>query len=209
MIVRHELVFAMLHVDGHQFQGVVIELANQILQRHGVPYDLILLRQMSLLHGILHVVISYGIVVPAVLHHQVMAETAFVDNDMMTTQVLQSLDFHGVCLLMQYAVGEYLDDRLAVMAVIVVKMGIHTTHQVGMSASQVVEGILRRLQLDDVRYVELLTQHLEQVDVVTHRLAVLVQESIGPEVPCILVNQRMFLCKCAYGVSALRPCRTK
>ena len=157
-IVRHELVFTMLHVGGLQFQIVVIELANQELQRQGIPHNLVFLREMSLLHSILHVVVGYGIVAPAMLHHEVVAETAFMDDDPVIGQVFQSLDLCRVVFLVQQAMGEYLDDRLAILPIIVMEMGIHAAHQVGMSVFQVVKGILRWFQLDNVGYVELFAQ---------------------------------------------------
>ena len=43
LVVRHELVFTILHINGDEFQIVVLELANQVFQRHGIPYNLVIL----------------------------------------------------------------------------------------------------------------------------------------------------------------------
>ena len=54
---------------------------------------------MSLLDGILHVVVGNGVLAPSVLHHEVVAETAPVDNDAMVGQIFQCLDSDGINLL--------------------------------------------------------------------------------------------------------------
>ena len=107
----------MLHIDGYQLQVVVLELANQVVQRQGIPYNLILSGQMGLLYGFLHVVVGNGIVAPSVLNHEMVAETAFMDNDAMVGQIFNAVDFDGVNLLMQHAMREDLDDSLAVFAI--------------------------------------------------------------------------------------------
>ena len=90
--------------------------------------------------------------------------------------------------------------RLAILGIIVVEMGIHAAHQVGMTVLQVFEGLLCRLQLDDIWDIEFLAQHLEQVDVVAHGFAVLIKEGVGPQVPCIFIYQRTLFRKCPYAV---------
>ena len=114
LVVRHELVFAVLDVGRGQLHVVVLELADEVFQRHRVPHNLVPVRQVGLLHGLLHVVVGNGVFAPAVVQHQVVAEAAFVDDDMMAGQVTEFLDLDGVVLLVQHAMGENLDDGLAV-----------------------------------------------------------------------------------------------
>ena len=73
------------------------------------------------------------------------------------------------------------------MSVVVVEVGIHTAHQVGVSVLQVVEGILCGFQLDDIRNVKFLALHSEQVDIVAYRIAVLVEKRVGPQIPCVFI----------------------
>ena len=158
---------------------------------------------MGLLNGILHVVVGDGIMAPAVLGHEVVAETAFMDNDAVVGQILQILDFHRVNLLVQHAMCENLDNGLAIVSIFVVERGIHAANQVGMTVLQVFEDLLCRLQLDDIWDIEFLAQHLEQVDVVAHGFAVLIKEGVGPQVPCIFIYQRTLFRKCPYAVVPL------
>ena len=51
------------------------------------------------------------------------------------------------------------------------EIGIHGTHEVGAPGFQVVQRIMRRLQLDNVGYVEFLTDEFQQVNVVTDGFA--------------------------------------
>ena len=89
----------MLYIDRHQFQIVELKLANQILQRHGVPHNLIIPGQMGLLHSFLHVVVGYSIIAPAVTNHEVVTETAFMDDNAMVSQIFDLLDFDRVYFL--------------------------------------------------------------------------------------------------------------
>ena len=61
------------------------------------------------------------------------AETTFVDNDTMIGQIFYFLDFNRINLLVQHTMRKNLDNRLTVLSVFVMEMGIHTAHQVSMS----------------------------------------------------------------------------
>ena len=61
-----------------------------------------------------------------------------------------------------------------------------------MAFLQVFQGLAGGLELDHVGNVKPLADQFQQVDVVTHRLSVLVEERIGPQVPRILVDERAF-----------------
>ena len=104
--------------------------------------------------------------------------------------------------------SEDLNDRLAILSVFIVEVRIHTAHQVGMSTFQVVKGFLCRFQLDDVGDVKFLTQHLEQVDVVAYSLAILVEEGIRPQIPCVFINKWVFFGERVYAVVSLL-CRNR
>ena len=148
---------------------------------------------MGKLHGFLHVVVGYGVAAPSPLLHVVVAEAAVVDDDTLLSQVVDALDQQRLVLVVNHAVGENLDDRLSVLRVVVVEVGVHAAHQVGTASLQVVQSVLGRFQLDFVGNVQLPEDKAQQVNVVAHRLARVVEEGVGPQVPGILVDQRLFL----------------
>ena len=69
------------NIDGCQLKVVVIELMDKPFQRKCVPHNLTPFSVMNVLYSLLHVVVGYGIPFPSVLYHEVVAETAVVDND--------------------------------------------------------------------------------------------------------------------------------
>ena len=66
--------------------------------------------------------------------------------------------------------------------------------QVALAAFQVVEGLLCRFQLDDVGNVESIHHQSYQVYIISLRFTVIVEERVGPQVPYVLIYQRMILC---------------
>ena len=192
-VVHHEFVFSVRHVDGLQFQIIVLELMEKPLQTDGVPHDAIIGIVMDKLYGFAHVVVGNGIVAPSALHHEHVTETASMDNDAIVGQILVGIDNPGVFLSAEHAMGENLNHRLAVGGIIVVQMVLHTNLQVATARLQILQRHLGRFQLNDVRDIEFLENHLQQIDIETHGLAIFVQKNIGPQVPGIFVDKRMFL----------------
>lgn len=70
--------------------------------------------------------------------------------------------------------GKNLNHRLAVGGIIVVQVILHTNLQVATASLQVLQRHLGRFQLNDIRNVKFLENHLQQVDIVTHGLAIFV-----------------------------------
>ena len=64
--------------------------------------------------------------------------------------------------------------------------------QVALTAFQIVEGLLCRLQFDDVGNVESIHHQPYQVNIISLWFAVVVEEGVRPQVPDVLINQRMF-----------------
>ena len=88
---------------------------------------------------------------------------------------------------------ENLNNALAIVRILVIVGRIHATHQVGTARIQVIQGVLEWFQLDSVRDVQLLADESQQVDIVTHRFADIVEKSVWPQVPHVLVHQWVLL----------------
>ena len=91
-----------------------------------------------------------------------------------------------------HAVGEQLDDGLAVVPVFVVEQGVHARCQVGLAFFDVFQHLSAFLETNAVRYVQLFQQQPDQLYVVTCS-PVIIQERVGVQVYGILVNERMGL----------------
>ena len=83
---------------------------RQPFQRQRVPQDLTASLIMHILNGLTHIAIRQCIGSPAMLFHQVMAETAFVDNDPVVRQVFQLMHHGWFICTMQQTMSENLDD---------------------------------------------------------------------------------------------------
>ena len=193
-VVRHELIKAVRHVDRRYLQVVGVELVHEPLQRQRVPRHLPFLTHADHLYGLLHVVIGMGIGSPSAVNHEVMAEGILVNDDAVATQVVLGLHGHRAVLGSNYTVGEQLNGLFAVACILIVIGCIHAKHQVGMACLQVVEGIAGRFQPNDIGNVELLAEHLDQIDIEALGLALLVEKGVRPQVPCIHIDQWMLLC---------------
>ena len=208
-IVGHELVFSVLDVHWRYLQFVKSVFSDEPLQRVRVPYDHIVVVQMGFLYSILHVIVWDGVFAPAFLYHQVMAEAAGVYNHLVITQVIQGLDVCGVILMMYDTVCEQLHHRFAVFGKFIVEFGIHAEHQVRLAALQVAQGIAGRLQLDGIGDVEFSEDEFQQVDVESYRLSFLVEVGIRPEVPGILIDERVLLGKDSFLRDGVRRLGTQ
>ena len=88
---------------------------------------------------------------------------------------------------------EYLDDRLSRHTVFRVVVSIHRQHQVSIASLYVHQSPCGRFQLDDKGYIQLLTYEFDEIDVITHSLTIGIEEGIRPEIPRILIDQRMLI----------------
>ena len=73
-----------------------------------------------------------------------------------------------------------------------VEISFHAHDEIRFAFFQVFESIQSGLEFDDIGDVEPLEDHLQQINVITIGLAVLIQEGIRPQVPRILVDERVF-----------------
>ena len=190
-VLRHELILAVGEVDGYDGEVVGMELAHEPFQRHRVPHDDAIVGGAYVLDGFLHVVVGHNLLGPSIVPEQVVTEAAFMHDDGMRRQGLARLYPHEPLLGHDDAVGEQLHDAPAVRGVAAREVGIHAQHEVRLAALQVCLGVESGLQLDDVGDVELLEDELQEVDVIAVGLAVLIQEHVGPQVPGILIDQRV------------------
>jgi hypothetical protein len=117
------------------------------------------------------------------------AETAIVYDDTVIGQVLHLVDDRFDTFLVYYTMSEQLEHGFAVHGIVVVEVCIHTAHQVSLSCLQVIESLVGGLQFDDIGDVKFLEDEFEQVDVVTYGLAILIQEGIWPEIPCVFIHE--------------------
>ena len=140
---------------------------------------------------------------------KVMAEAALVHNDGMPAHVGLLTDFEVLARRCHHTMGEELYDGLSVRGIVPCETGIHSEHQVRLSLLQVGLSLQGGLQFDDIWDVQLLEDHLQEVDVITIRFTVLIQEHIGPQVPCIFIDEgpglvindsRVFICRSSNGL---------
>ena len=189
MIVGEELILAIGQLDGLYLQIGGLILLHEPLERHGVPDDDAIVLSADALDGLLHIVVGHNVGGPAVFLDEVMAEATLVNDDGVVLEVLAVIDDNLLAAGGHHAMGEELNDGLAVAGVIARKTGIHTEHEVGLVLPQVGLGLESGLEPHDVGDVELLENHLQKVDVIAVGLAVLVEEHIRPEVPRIFVDE--------------------
>ena len=143
------------------------------------------------MEGVLHVVIGYDLLRPSLFHEVVMTETAAMHDDAVVLQVFLLTDMDGFVLGGQDTVRKQLHDVLAVETVLTGVFRIHTQHQVALPVLQVSLCLQGGFQFDDIGDVELLEDQFQEVDVIAVGFTVLVQEHVGPQVPGILIDQRM------------------
>ena len=179
----------MLDIDGGEFQIVELELMDEPFQGERVPHNLTARVEMCLLDGLLHVIVWDGIFTPALADHQMVAETAIVYDNAKIGQIFHLVDDRSDTFLVYNTMGEQLEHGFAVHGIVVVEVGIHAAHQVSLSCLQVVECLAGGFQFDDIGDVKFLEDEFEQVDVVAYGLAILIQEGIGPEVPCVFIHE--------------------
>ena len=123
LVFGHELVFAVRHVHGGEFQIVKMESIDKPLQRERVPYDLAFFLDADLLDRFLHVAAHDGVVAPAVVEHQMMAQAGVVDDHLQSlfAQVAEGLDLYLFVLRRDDALGEEGDGMTAVEAELIVE----------------------------------------------------------------------------------------
>ena len=191
VVARHELILAIRHVDRHQCQFVSLVFPHEPFQRHRVPEDDTVVLVDDLMEGALHIVIGHDLLRPGLFHEVVMTETAAMHDDAVVLQVFLLTDMDGFVLGGQDTMRKQLHDVLAVETVLTGVFRIHTQHQVALPVLQVCLGLQGGLQFDDIGDVEFLEDQFQEVDVIAVGLAVLIQEHVGPQVPGILIDQRM------------------
>ena len=196
VVTRHELILAIGHVDRHQCQFVSLVFPHEPFQRHRVPEDDTVVLVDDLMEGALHIVIGYDLLRPGLFHEVVMTETAAMHDDAVVLQVFLLTDMDGLVFGGQDTVRKQLHDVLAVETVLTGVFRIHSQHQVALPVLQVCLGLQGGLQFDDIGDVEFLEDQFQEVDVIAVGLAVLIQEHVGPQVPGILIDQRM---RCRVG----------
>ena len=209
VVVGKEFILTIGQVDGVQLEVGGLELLHEPFQRHGVPDDDTVILCTDLLDGFLHVVIAHHIISPTVLLDKVMTEAALVHDDGMPAHVGLLTDLEVLARRGHHTMGEELYDGLSVRGIVPCEAGIHSEHQVRLFLLQVFLSLQGGLQLDDIRDVQLLEDHLQEVDVITIRFTVLIQEHIGPQVPCIFIDEgpglviydsRVFICRSSNGL---------
>ena len=193
-VVRHEFILSMRDIHRCQFQLVIVELVEQPFQRQRVPHDVTPFLVVGILHRLLHVVVGNGVPPPPPSFHEVVAETAAMDDDTLRGQVIDCSYLKRFALSVDDTMRKQLYDALTILCVLVMEVGIHTAHQVCPPCLQVVQGILRRLQLDFVGDFQLLEDEFQQVDVIAYRFTRVVKERIRPQVPSILIDQGLLFC---------------
>ena len=181
------------HGDGRDLQIVQLVLSLQPLQGEVVPHNHSFLVVAQFQHGFPDVLGGDGVVAPVAADHQVVAQAALVDNDFVVGQVVESLDEHGLSLRGGNTLGEQRDRCLAIVAITVMKAGGNGEHQVGPSFLEVVENVVVGLQASLIGDVEPVEDESDQFNAVAIGGAVFVQESVGPQIPGPLVDERMLL----------------
>ena len=109
-------------------------------------------------------------------------------------KVAEGLDLHGFRFRRDHTLGEQCHGVLAIETILIVITHGQSQGQVALATFQVVEGFLCRLQFDDVGNVESIHHQPYQVNIITFWFAVVVEERVGPQVPYVLIYQRMILC---------------
>ena len=194
-VVGHEFVFTIGHIYRLVRQVFHLMMIHQPLQRYCVPQHHSLLFVAHLAKRFDHIVIGDGIVAPSAFHHQVVAEAASMYHHLLVCQIFQGHRSWWIGLMEHHAMGEQLDSGLSIDSVLIVEIGIHAQHQIRVAVLQVLQSLLGGFQLDNIGNIQLLENHLQQLNVVAYRNTFLVQERIRPQVPCILIHQRTFFCK--------------
>ena len=168
----------------------------QPFQRERVPHNLIPFLVVYLLYRFPHVVAHDGMRFPAVVVHQVIAEARVVDEhpDARLVQVAEVLNHYVFALRRYHALGEQGDGIAPVQAVFVVESRCQAEREVCLPVLQIVEHLLLMLQPDDVRDVQLVHQQADEVDVIALGLAIVVDVRIGPQIPGVLIHERILLC---------------
>ena len=129
---------------------------------------------------------------PAAVEHEVMAETAAMEHDRHTAQILDIMDEDRVRLGRHHAVSEQADDFASIVGKLVMEGCCHTQHQVGAPGLEVFQRFVRWLELYDERNVQLFEQQIQHVDIIALRLALVIKVHVGPQVTGVLIDQRMF-----------------
>ena len=70
-------------------------------------------------------------------------------------------------------------------------VGSHCQHEVCFTVLHILQGCLSRLQADNIGNTQLIADEFYQVDVIAHGLSLGIKEGIGPQIPGILIDQRM------------------
>ena len=97
---------------------------------------------MNILHGFLHIVIGYSILSPSPFFHEMVTETASMNDDSVFGEVVDGLDEYRLVFTVNDAVGEYLDNTSAILCIFVMEVCVHTAHQVCVPCLKVIQRIL-------------------------------------------------------------------
>ena len=121
-------------------------------------------------------------------------ETAFLHYYFLLRQVVESLDYECLALRMCHAVGEHVDNVLAVVSgVVIVEIGPHAQHKVRVAVLKIFKGLARGFQAYLEGYFKLLHDKMSEVHVVACGMTIVIKEHVGPEVPRVFINHRTFL----------------
>ena len=179
---------------------------HQPFQRQGVPDDLAVFVGTHLLYHLSQVATRDGILFPSVVYHQVVTHAVGVDYhlDAFLAQVAKRLDVCRLALRRCHALREQGDGVVAVESVLVVEAYGQSQHQVRLPVSQILKSLLLWAQPDGIGDIELFHDQAYQVDVEAVGLAVVVEEGVRPQVPRVLIHQRILLCIYSCGVAFSR-----
>ena len=94
LIVRHESVFAVRHVDWRQFHLIQLILLDEPFQGKRTTYDLSFLLVVHLLDRLPDILAYHDMIIPVKVEHQMMAEAGITDDDLCTrlAQIAEILD---------------------------------------------------------------------------------------------------------------------
>ena len=196
LVVGHELIFTMRHVHGGQFEVIQMIAVDEPFQCGCVTDDLSLFLDTDLLDGLFQVTTGNGIVAPAVVEHQVMAQAGVADDHFQTVfaQVAEVTDLYLFLFRGGDTLGEEGDGMPTIAGVLIVEAGCQTECEVGLACFQILKDFLLRLETDDIGNIQLLHQSLDEVDVKSFRVAFVVHIGVGPQVAGVFINQGTVSC---------------
>ena len=187
-VVRDELILAVRHIDGSQFQVVQLVLVDEPFQGKGVPHNLSLFLVIDLLEDGLHILAGNSVFLPSFAVHQLLTETILPNHHLVVGEVFETVYHIFFIIRTGHTLREQRDDSTTVGTLNLLTVFYQSEHQVRLLVAHIGKRLLTGFQLDDIGDIELVEEHFDQVDVKTVGFSFIVDKSIGPQVAGILVN---------------------